>query len=109
MASNIDHFIEALQHHQFIEAHELLEEDWKAYKQKEMKQEAKAIQGLINGATALALFHIKKREEAYKKVWAVFKKYEPLLEVVHFDEMQKYTKAKELIEEKNKELVEHIK
>ncbi len=105
MASNIDTFIEALKKHQFIEAHELLEEEWKAYKQKQMKQEAKAIQGLINGATALALFHIKKRPEAYKKVWAVFNKYDYLLEVVHFDEMQKYRKARALLKEKNKELV----
>lgn len=103
--SPIDQFIQAIQNHAFVQAHELLEHDWKEYKKKQMKTEAKALQGLINGTTALALFHIKKRPDAYMKIWAVFKKYEPLLKEVHFEEMEKYHFAKELLIQKNEELV----
>ena len=103
--SSIDKFIQAIKNHEFIQAHELLEHDWKSYKKQGLKTEAKALQGLINGATALALFHIKKRPEAYKKVWAVFEKYKTLLNEVHLEEIDKFIEAKDLLENKNKELV----
>lgn len=105
MATNIEAFIQAIKNHEFIQAHELLEHDWKTYKKKQCRQEAKALQGLINGATALALFHIKKRPQAYERIWTVFEKYAPLLDEVDFEEMNKYHFAKELLIEKNRELV----
>lgn len=105
MHSSIQQFIQAIEEHRFIEAHELLEHDWKAYKKQGLKKEAKALQGLINGATALALYHIKKRPEAYAKIWAVFKKYQPLLNEVEFENMQDYFYANTLLMEKHKELI----
>ncbi len=69
----IDNFIEALQEHKFVEAHEILEDDWKTFKKQGLKLEAKAIQGLINGATALALYHIKKDLMALKSMASIFK------------------------------------
>lgn len=103
--SSIDKFIDAITTHHFIEAHELLEHDWKEYKKMQMKKEAKALQGLINGATALALFHIKKRPEAYTKVWPVFIKYKELLDEIDIEEIEKYKEAKNLLLKKNEELV----
>jgi predicted metal-dependent hydrolase len=56
---SIEEFILAVKEERFVEAHELLEDEWRYYKKTEEKNKAKAIQGLINGATALALFRKK--------------------------------------------------
>lgn len=96
-SSDINMFILAVKENRFIEAHELLEEEWREYKKSGEIEKAKAIQGLINGATALALYFIKNRPEAYKKVWLVFEKYKPLLDKVDFENMQNYLQARDLL------------
>jgi hypothetical protein len=93
----IDRFIFAVENGYYVEAHELLEDDWNMYKKQEQKEKALVLKGLINGATALALFHIKKRPESYKKVWPAFEKYVPLLDEVEIEEKEKYYKAKDLL------------
>ena len=98
----IDLFIQAIEKNEFVQAHELLEEDWKTYKKRDMKRHAKALQGLINGATALALLHIKKRPHAYIKVWKVFEKYKILLDQIELENIDKFIEAKEILEQKNK-------
>lgn len=101
----IDKFINAIKEHNFIQAHELLEEEWKGYKKQGLKKEAKALQGLINAATALALFYNKKRPEGFNKVWPVYLKYKPLLKEVSFNNMEKYYFASLLLEQKKEELI----
>ena len=53
--SAIETFIQMVQNEEFAPAHEVLEHDWKAYKKQNQMQQAKVLQGLINGTTALAL------------------------------------------------------
>ncbi len=93
----IDRFIFAVENGFYVEAHELLEDDWNYYKKQGEKEKALVLKGLINGATALALYHIKKRPESYKKVWLAFEKYTPLLDDVDFEEKEKYYYAKEYL------------
>jgi hypothetical protein len=93
----IDRFIFAVESGYYVEAHELLEDDWNFYKKQGELNKALVLKGLINGATALALFHIKKRPASYKKVWPAFEKYIPLLDVVEFEEKEKYYKVKDLL------------
>ncbi len=100
----IDRFIFAVENGFYVEAHELLEDDWNYYKKQGKKEKALALKGLINGATALALFHIKKRPEGYKKVWIAFEKYLPLLDIVDFEEKEKYYNAKDLLIKLSKEV-----
>ena len=95
--TSIDRFLFAIETGYFVEAHELLEDDWNMYKKQGQKEKALVLKGLINGATALALYHIKKRPEGYKKVWPAFEKYIPLLDVVDFEEKEKYYKVKDLL------------
>ncbi|AXX87402.1 hypothetical protein AMRN_1670 [Malaciobacter marinus] len=102
----IDNFIEALQEHKFVEAHEILEDDWKTFKKQGLKLEAKAIQGLINGATALALYHIKKRPDGFKKVWPVYLKYKPLLTNAKINNKNRFFYACKILEEKKEELTD---
>ncbi len=98
---SIEQFINAIKEERFVEAHELLEDEWRHYKKIEEKNKAKAVQGLINGATALALYR-KNRHEAYERVWKVFKKYSHLLE--ELDDNFKYYEASKLLELKNKSI-----
>lgn len=93
----IDRFIYALEQELYIEAHELLEDDWRKYKKDNEKDKAKAIQGLINGATALALYFKKNKEEGYRKVWLVFLKYKQLLEKVDLQNKDKFLQARDLL------------
>lgn len=100
----IDRFIFAIENGYFVEAHELLEDDWNMYKKQGEINKALVLKGLINGATALALYHIKKKEEGYKKVWPVFHKYITLLDVVELSEKEKFYKAKEILNNLNSKI-----
>ena len=93
----IERFIYALEKGLFIEAHELLEEDWRAFKKNGERDKAKALQGLINGATALALYFIKNKPEGYKKVWLVFEKYRPLIDKVELENIEQFYIARDLL------------
>lgn len=111
--TSIERFIFALENRMFVEAHELLEEDWREYKKiyKETNDDsyrvkAKAVQGLINGATALALYFDKKRPHSYEKIWAVFEKYKPLLDEVVLLNLEKYHEAKEILIKINNTIID---
>ena len=100
----IDRFIFAIENGYFVEAHELLEDDWNMYKKQGEINKALVLKGLINGATALALYHIKKKEEGYKNVWPVFNKYIPLLDTVELTNKEKFYKAKEILNNLNSKI-----
>ena len=93
----IERFIYALEKELFVEAHELLEEDWRAFKKNGERDKAKALQGLINGATALALYFVKNKPEGYKKVWLVFEKYRPLIDKVELENIEQFYIARDLL------------
>ncbi len=101
--SAIRTFIEMVQNEEFAPAHEILEHDWKAYKKQGEMQKAKALQGLINGTTALALYK-KGKVEGYEKVWDTFIKYQSLLDEIKLDEKDYFLEARELLFKKNKEV-----
>ena len=93
----IDEFISLILNKQFVEAHEVLEHDWKELKKAGEKDKAKFIQGLINGTTAIALFY-KGREVAFLKVWSTFQKYKPLIDSIELDNKEKYKEAINILE-----------
>lgn len=101
---SILNFIKTLEEESFVEAHEVLEDEWRSLKKQNLKQKAKAVQGLINGATSLALYK-KGRIEAYERVWKVYEKYKHLLKEVDLDNLELYIKASLLLEKKRDELV----
>lgn len=105
--SAIQTFITMVQNEEFAPAHEILEHDWKEYKKQGQLQKAKALQGLINGTTALALFK-KGKPEGYKKVWDTFLKYHTLLDTLELDEKDYFLKARELLFKKNEEVTRLI-
>ena len=102
--TQIEKFIQALKDERFVQAHELLEDDWHFYRNKGQKIEEKAIQGLINGATALALYFIKKRPKSYEKVWKVFEKYKNNISIANLEDIEKFHEAKELLIQINKRI-----
>jgi len=103
--SAIETFIQMVQNEEFAPAHEVLEHDWKAYKKQNKMQQAKALQGLINGTTALALYK-KGKVEGYKKVWETFLKYHTLLDEIELENKDYFLDARELLFKKNKEVTQ---
>ena len=100
----IDRFLFAIENDYFVEAHELLEDDWNLYKKQGQKEKALVLKGLINGATALALFFIKKKPEGYKKVWPAFLKYIPLLDHIELENKEKFYEAKNILIKRNSQI-----
>ncbi|MFA7084388.1 MAG: DUF309 domain-containing protein [Arcobacteraceae bacterium] len=99
--SAIKEFIALVQTNEFAPAHEVLEHDWKAYKKQDKMEHAKALQGLINGTTALALYK-KGKLDGYKKVWDTFLKYQHLLDSIEIEEKALFLEARECLFQKNK-------
>jgi hypothetical protein len=97
---NIDGFIKLVENNEFVEAHEVLEDDWKALKKAGEKKTAKYLQALINGATALALFIIKKREDAGNRVWDVYVRNKHLFDEIELHDRDKYIYTMKLLEDK---------
>lgn len=106
----IDRFIFAIKNGYFVEAHELLEDDWNLYKKQGQKEKALVLKGLINGATALALYYIKKKPLGYEKVWPVFLKYIPLLDEIELENKDTFYQAKKILLEINTQITNlHLK
>ena len=100
----IDEFISMVNNHEFVEAHEVLEHDWKMLKKEGQKEKAKFLQGLINGTTAIALF-VKGKKDGCVRVWGTFLKYKYLINEIEIHDKQKYIDAIELLEKKYDEVV----
>lgn len=83
----------------FVEAHEVLEEDWRVLKKEGRKEEAKFLQTLINGATAIALW-IKNRPEPSLRVWDFFQRNKHLISTINESQREKYIFAIKLLEYK---------
>ena len=100
----IDEFMTMVNNHEFVEAHEVLEHDWKKLKKEGQKDKAKFLQGLINGTTAIALF-LKGKKDGCIRVWATFEKYKYLLDEIDIHDKSKYEDAIKLLEKKYDEVV----
>ena len=71
-------FIDMIKKEQFVEAHEILEEDWKEFKKIDPVK-SNILKGFINAATAFALYK-KGNIKGYERVWKTFLKYEKLID-----------------------------
>jgi len=98
MNYNIEEFTKLVQNQEFVEAHEVLEADWKALKKAGDKKTAKFLQALINGATALALY-IKNRPDACTKVWSALQKNKHLVDEVNIQNKDDYKYVISLLED----------
>jgi len=75
----IEQFLKVVENDEFVEGHEVLEEEWHRLKKlPEYQDEAKILKGLINASTALALA-CKGKTEGALKVWQTYEKYAPLI------------------------------
>jgi hypothetical protein len=100
--SQIDEFLEMVQNNHFVEAHEVLEIEWKELKKEDNKDKAKFIQALINGSTAIALW-LKQRPEPSLRVWEVLQRNKHLISCFELKDMEKYQQAIDLLEQKFKD------
>ena len=97
-------FIDVVQHEAFIEAHEVLEDTWRAWKaEPALREESFILKGLINGATALALFRLGKTSGAHR-VWSTYEKYRPRINTIPSLHTPFYKKAEALLDAKYQEI-----
>jgi len=93
----IEQFLEVVENDEFVEGHEVLEEDWNRFKKlPEYENEAKILKGLINASTALALVRKGKKEGA-ERVWQTYVKYAPLIDSTPSAHTAKYKEAQALL------------
>ncbi len=99
-------FLEIVEKENFAKAHEVLEEVWKKWKQiPSKKEESYILKGLINGATALALIRLGRKEGAMR-VWKVYEKYAPLVDKTASSHTALYKRAQKLLEVKYQLLIQ---
>ncbi len=96
-------FIDMILEEKFVEAHEVLEEDWKKLK-KTKPITSNILKGFINAATALALYK-RGNQEGFKRVWKTFLKYESLIDK-HMENADILYEIRELLHIKKQNLVE---
>jgi len=98
-------FMKVVEEEDFVEGHEVLEDDWRALKNNpETKDESYILKGLINGSTALALWRMGRFEGA-KKVWQIYEKYKPYIDSVPSSLTEDYKLASKLIEKKYSQII----
>lgn len=82
-----------------------MEDDWRAYKKIDKKKdEALILKGLINGATSLGLFLLKRSDNAQNKTWDAFLKHSKLINTIESKFIDKYKEAKEILSQKHYKL-----
>lgn len=103
MNEELEKFISVVKAHEFVEAHEVLENSWRKWKEDSaLKEESFILKGLINGATALALKTLG-RDGPADNVWNTFLKYEPLIDTIPSEYSPLYIKAQKLLHVKHEE------
>ncbi|AFL67598.1 DUF309 domain-containing protein [Sulfurospirillum barnesii] len=96
----IELFLRVVENNQFVEGHEVLEDEWKRLKTlPEHENEAKILKGLINASTALALASKGKKEGAMR-VWQTYEKYAPLIMSTQTEHTPSYKEAQRLLQRK---------
>jgi guanylate kinase len=102
--TNIEKFINLIQNDKFVEAHEVLEDDWLYFKKTSQKDKALFYKGLINGATSIALIIKKRSLRARTITWDAFLKYKDLIDILELENKETYNKVIKLIEQKHLEI-----
>lgn len=98
-------FMKVVEDEDFVEGHEVLEDDWRAWKNDpKTREESYILKGLINGSTALALWRMGRYEGA-KKVWQTYEKYKPYISKTPSSLTPKYQAACKLLEYKYSQII----
>jgi formyltetrahydrofolate synthetase len=93
----LNKFLDMVTNNEFVEAHEVLEDRWREWKNNpSQREESFILKGLINGTTALAL-KVMKKDAPANQVWKTYKKYEPLIEKINSIHTPMYKKAQQLL------------
>ncbi len=90
-------FLDLVENGKYFQAHEQLEHYWKEVK-KISKERSLPFRGLINGATAFALYELGR--ESYKSVWQAYLKYCKDVTLENKDSNALFVQCKELMEKR---------
>lgn len=70
MKTILDRYINLIENHEFVKAHECLEEDWKAFRTQGKKDESNILKSFINAASAFELKRLGR--ESASKIWQAY-------------------------------------
>lgn len=105
MMKELELFMDALRAEDFVQGHEILEDQWRAWKVvPEKRDESYILKALINGSTALALWRLGRAEGCYK-VWETFEKYRPLILSVDSSYTKAYQEAEAFLIDKYAQII----
>lgn len=102
MNINLEHekIIFLLESDEFVRAHDILEEDWRKYKDNQQtRPESFILKALLNASVSIELYKIQRFEHSFN-VWNTYKKYEYLIDEINCINTKNYKKIKDIIYEK---------
>ena len=102
---NIIKFKDLVESGHFLEAHEVLEDDWLRFKKIGEQDKAKLYKGLINGATSIALFKMNRSKRAVNITWGAFLKYKKLVSIISNNNRDIFFDVIKLLEDKYKQII----
>jgi hypothetical protein len=104
MEKMIDTYIQLIETHEFVKAHECLEEDWKTFRSEGNLDESNILKGFINAASAFELKRLGR--ESASKIWQAYLKYRPLIDASDSLHVEHYHRCAQCVETKYQELFE---
>lgn len=97
--------IELLNKNEFIQAHDVFENLWRAYKDSDSsREESFILKAFTNASISIELYKMS-REQHSTNVWNTFKKYENLIETIITPNRDKYKEIRTLIYMKRDEFI----
>ncbi len=97
--------IELLSKNEFVQAHDIFEDLWRAYKDSvNTREESFILKAFTNASISIEL-HKMNRSQHSTNVWNTFKKYENLIDTIITPNRDKYKEIKTLIYTKRDEFI----
>lgn len=97
--------IDLLNKNEFVQAHDVFENLWRAYKDSDSSREESFILKAFTNASISIELHKMSREQHSTNVWNTFKKYENLIETIITPNRDKYKEIRSLIYTKRDEFI----
>jgi hypothetical protein len=101
----LEDIILLLKEEKFVEAHDVLEELWREYKNQEStREESFILKAFVNASVSIELYNMQRFEHS-NNVWNTYLKYENLIDDLKSINNINYKKIKEIIYKKREKYI----
>jgi len=101
----LEDIILLLKEEKFVEAHDVLEELWRQYKNQEStREESFILKAFVNASVSIELYNMQRFEHS-NNVWNTYLKYENLIDDLKSINNINYKKIKEIIYKKREKYI----